>query len=81
MCGDQSPPSEHDQLAWYTEEHPKLEDKLERYREALDALRWQNADGSYEDDCWCDVKNVDDPNWHSPSCLAAREALDRQETT
>lgn len=49
--------------------------RVGRAERALDALRWRNNDGSYEDDCWCDVKNTDNPDWHSPSCLAARRAL------
>lgn len=49
--------------------------KAKQLQDALDVLRWKNDDGTYEENCWCDVKSTDYPNMHMPRCEAAREAL------
>lgn len=45
--------------------------------DALAVLRWKNNDGTYEDNCWCAVKSVDLPGWHSPQCEAVRAILSK----
>ena len=77
---ESTPHSEHVErlhiaLSWVPKAHyPEARDALNGLEEQLEAVVEATRFKAGED-CWCAFRQVDDPDWHSPTCERVREIL------